>query len=132
MMDVAIPANMRQGLAQEQIAQHGWACSADQAKALIGGRDVALIDLREKCERERHGEIPGALHLPYHHLRENLSPNGILRMLAAVPDRTLLFYCAFGERSAMAVQAAHDAGVSAARHIQGGIKAWRKPGGTLA
>ena len=128
MMAVAIPANMRQGLAQEQIAQRGWAYSAEQAKALIGGRDVALIDLRENCERERHGEIPGALHLPYHDLRENLSPNGILRMLAAVPDRTLLFYCAFGERSAMAVQAAQDAGVSAARHIEGGIEAWRKAG----
>src|SRR6201987_1707450 len=33
MMDVAIPANMRQGLAQEQIAQCGWAYSAEQAKA---------------------------------------------------------------------------------------------------
>src|SRR5271169_2524062 len=122
---------MRQGLAQEQIAQRGWAYSAEQAKALIGGGDVALIDLREKCERERHGEIPGAIHLPYHDLRENLSPNGILHMLAAVPDRTLLFYYAFGERS-MAVQAAQDAGVSAARHIQGGFEAWRKADGTLA
>src|SRR6201982_2034400 len=64
MMDVAVPANMRQGLAQEQIAQRGWAFTAEQAKALIGMRDVALIDLRETCERERHGEIPGALHLP--------------------------------------------------------------------
>jgi sulfur dioxygenase len=106
MMDVAIPANMRQGLAQEQIAQRGWAYSAEQVKALTGGRDVVLIDLREQCERERHGEIPGALHLPYHDLRANLSPNGILRTLAAVPDRTLVFYCAFGERSAMAVRAA--------------------------
>jgi rhodanese-related sulfurtransferase len=131
MMDVAVPANMRQGLAQEQIAQRGWAYTAEQAKESIGRRDVVVVDLREKCERERHGEIPGALHLPYHDLRENLSPHGILRMLAAVPDRLLLFYCAFGERSAMAVQAAHDAGVSTARHIQGGIKAWRTAGGTL-
>lgn len=92
---------------------------------------MALVDLREKCERERHGEIPGALHLPYHDLRENLSPNGILHMLAAVPDRILLFYCAFGERSAMAVQAAQDAGIGAVRHIQGGIKAWTTAGGAL-
>ena len=132
MMDVAVPANMRQGLAQEQIAQRGWAHSAEQAMALIGGRDVALVDLREKCERERYGEIPGALHLPYHDLRENLSPNGVLRMLAAVPHRPLLFYCAFGERSAMAVQAAQDAGLRAARHIEGGIEAWRREGGALA
>jgi sulfur dioxygenase len=58
--------NLRQGLAQEQIAQRGWAYTAEQAKALIGRRGVALVDLREKCERERHGKIPGALHLPYH------------------------------------------------------------------
>jgi rhodanese-related sulfurtransferase len=119
-------------LAQEQIARRGWAYTAEQAKVLINGRhDMALVDLREKCERERQGEIPGALHLPYHDLRENLSPNGILCMIAAVPDRILLFCCAFGERSAMAVQAAQDAGIGAARHIQGGIKAWRTAGGTL-
>ena len=132
MMDVAVPANMRQGLAQERIAQHGWAYSAEQAMALMGRRDVALIDLREKCERERHGEIPGALHLPYADLWENLSPNGILSLLAAAPDKTLLFYCAFGERSAMAVQAAQDAGVNTARHIQGGLDAWKKAGGVFA
>jgi hypothetical protein len=55
---------MKQGLVQEQIAQRGWACSAEEAKALIGKPDVALIDLREKRERERHGMIPGGLHLP--------------------------------------------------------------------
>src|SRR5258708_4734178 len=32
MMDVAVPANMRQGLAQEEIAQLGWAVSAELAE----------------------------------------------------------------------------------------------------
>jgi sulfur dioxygenase len=131
MMDVAAPANMKQGLAQEQIARRGWAYSAEEAKALIGKPEVALIDLREKRERERDGKIPGALHLPYHDLQENISASGVLRVLAATPGKTLLFYCAFGERSAMAVQAAQDAGLSSARHIQGGIYAWRKVGGAL-
>jgi rhodanese-related sulfurtransferase len=53
-------------------------------------------------------------------------------MLAADPGRIVLFYGAFGERSAMAVQAAQDAGLSTARHIQGGIEAWRAVGGMLA
>ena len=131
MMDVAIPANMKQGLAQEQIARRGWAYSAEQTKALIGNPDVALIDLREKRERERHGIIPGALHLPYHDLQENVSAGGVLRMLAATSGKILLFYCAFGERSAMAVQAAQDAGLNSARHMQGGVDAWKKAGGTL-
>src|SRR5204863_3556202 len=41
MMDVAVPANMRVGLAQTEIARRGWALSADQAKALLGRADVA-------------------------------------------------------------------------------------------
>jgi sulfur dioxygenase len=131
MMDVAVPANMKQGLAQEQIARRGWAYTADESKALIGKPDVALIDLREKRERERHGIIPGALHLPYHDLQENISASGVPRMLALTSGKTLLFYCAFGERSAMAVQAAQDAGLGSARHIEGGIEAWKKVGGPL-
>ena len=32
---------------------------------LVGEPDVALIDLRERSEREKHGVIPGSLHAPY-------------------------------------------------------------------
>src|SRR6187402_2143303 len=52
MMDVAVPANMRVGLAQDAVAQKGWAVSAAEALNLVGRMDVALIDLREKSERE--------------------------------------------------------------------------------
>jgi rhodanese-related sulfurtransferase len=31
----------------------------------------------------------------------------------------------------MAVQAAQDAGINAARHIEGGINAWKETGGSL-
>jgi len=44
--------------------------------------------------------------------------------------KRVLFYCAFGERSAMAVQAAQDAGLSSACHIQGGIDAWKRASGS--
>ena len=56
MMDVAVPANMKVGLHQQEVARRGWALSAEQARALIGRADVALIDLREKSERERPGD----------------------------------------------------------------------------
>src|SRR5438132_12912217 len=65
MMDVAVPANMRQGLAQDEIARKGWAVTPAQALALVGKPDVALIDLRERSEREKHGVIPASLHAPY-------------------------------------------------------------------
>jgi len=131
LMDVAVPANMKVGLAQEAIARRGWAVSPTQALGLIGKPDVALIDLRERTERERHGTIPGSLHVPYPSLQESIGAGGMLHELARSTTKRLLFYCAFGERSAMAVQAAQDAGISTACHIQGGIAAWNKAHGPL-
>jgi sulfur dioxygenase len=131
MMDVAVPANMKVGLAQEEIARRGWAVSASEAFALLGKPDIALIDLRERPERERHGTIPGSLHVPYPALPESIRPGAILHELARSTGKRLLFYCAFGERSAMAVQAAQDAGLITACHIEGGIDAWKKAGGKL-
>ena len=131
MMDVAVPANMRVGFAQEAIAQRGWAVSAAEAIKLVGRPDVTLIDLREKSEREKHGVIPGSLHAPYPDLQDNISPGGMLHELAAATGKRILFYCAFGERSAMAVQAAQDSGIAAACHIHGGIDAWKKADGAL-
>ena len=132
MMDVAVPANMKVGLAQEEIARRGWAVTAPEAQRIVGEPDVALIDLRERSERERHGVIPGSLHVPYPSLQENIRSGGVLYELARSTSKRLLFYCAFGERSAMAVQAAQDAGLTAARHIEGGLDAWKQADGPLA
>ncbi len=131
MMDVAVPANMRVGLHQEEVARKGWALTAADAIALRGKLDLALVDLREKSEREKHGIIPGSLHLPYPQLPAEIGPGGILHELAAASGKRLVFYCAFGERSAMAVQAAQDAGLKNACHIAGGIDAWKKASGPL-
>jgi sulfur dioxygenase len=56
----------------------------------------------------------------------------MLHELAASTAKKILFYCAFGERSAMAVQAAQDAGLKTACHIEGGIGAWKQAAGPLA
>ncbi|MBW9064010.1 MBL fold metallo-hydrolase [Rhizobium herbae] len=132
MMDVAVPANIHVGLHQEEIARKGWAVSAAEAMALSGRSDIAIVDLREKAEREKHGTIPGALHAPYPELQEHIGPGGILHELAAATGKRIVFYCAFGERSAMAVEAAQDAGLTSACHIEGGIDAWKKANGPVA
>ncbi len=131
MMDVAVPANQHQGLAQQEIARPGWAIDAKQAQAMVWCKDTVLVDLREKTERLKHGSIPGSLHAPYSDLEENIEAGGMLHELASATDRRLLFYCAFGERSAMAVRAAHDAGLERACHVHGGIDAWKKAGGSV-
>jgi glyoxylase-like metal-dependent hydrolase (beta-lactamase superfamily II)/rhodanese-related sulfurtransferase len=130
MMDVAVPANMRIGLAQGVVAERGWALNPDELKALLATPDVALIDLREEQERRKHGIIPGSLHVPYPTVQASLRSDGPLRRLAQA-DKRLVFYCAYGERSAMALQAAQAAGFTAARHLHGGMQAWKRAGGAV-
>jgi sulfur dioxygenase len=131
MMDVAVPANMHVGLHQEELAKQGLALSARDAINSLGRPDILLVDLRETSERAKHGTISGALHAPYPGIAESLKPGGMLREVAAATGRRVVFFCAFGERSAMAVAAAKSAGLANTAHIEGGIDAWKKVGGPV-
>src|SRR2546423_2150418 len=71
MMDVAVPANMRVGPAQDEIARRGWSLSACEATAPIGRPDVAFVDLRERGEREKDGNSPGSLDAAYPEVTAN-------------------------------------------------------------
>src|SRR5450631_2072557 len=129
MMDVAVPANMHVGLHQDDLARQGLSFTAREAIDSLGRPDILLVDLRENSERAKHGMLPGALHAPYPAIGENLQPGGMLREVAAATGRRIVFFCAFGERSAMAVAAAKEAGLADTAHIAGGMDAWKKAGG---
>jgi sulfur dioxygenase len=130
MMDVAVPANRHQGLHQDEVARRGWAVKAEAALGMVGRDEIEFVDLRETSEREKHGVIPGSLHAPYTELVAHLRADGTLQGIAD-KGKQILFYCAFGERSAMAVRAAQDAGMRTARHIEGGMDAWKKACGPI-
>ena len=131
MMDVAVPANLKIGLSQDAVEARGWSLTCAQARDSLGQPNIVLIDLRDKAERAAHGEIPGSVHAPYPDLEENVKPGGLLNEIATATGKRLVFYCAFGERSAMAVQTAQEAGLEKSCHIKGGIDAWKKIGGDL-
>jgi glyoxylase-like metal-dependent hydrolase (beta-lactamase superfamily II)/rhodanese-related sulfurtransferase len=131
LMDVVVPANMHVGLHQDELARQGLALNAREAIASLRRPDILLVDLREAGERLKHGTLEGALHAPYPTIEENLKPGGMLREVAAATGRRIIFFCAFGERSAMAVSAAKDAGLPNTVHIAGGIDAWKKAGGPV-
>jgi glyoxylase-like metal-dependent hydrolase (beta-lactamase superfamily II)/rhodanese-related sulfurtransferase len=131
MMDVAVPANMHVGLHQDDLAKQGLSLTAHDAIASLGRPDILLVDLRENSERAKHGTLAGALHAPYPGINESLRPGGMLREVAAATGRRVVFFCAFGERSAMAVSAAKSAGLANTAHIEGGIDAWKKAGGPV-
>src|ERR1700728_2542588 len=131
MMDVAVPANMQVGLHQDELTKQGLAFTAREAIESLGRPDVLLVDLRETSERAKHGTLPGALHAPYPAIGDNLKPGGMLREVATATGRRIVFFCAYGERSAMAVAAAEEAGLATPAHIAGGIDAWKKAGGPV-
>jgi len=129
MMDVAVPANMHVGLSQEAVKERGWAVTPDEAIGLVEQSDIAFVDLREPKERARHGEIPGSISAPYRTLSEQIAGGGVVRELAR--NRRLVFYCAYGERSAIAVRAARESGIEEARHLHGGFDAWKRVSGPI-
>ena len=131
LMDVVIPANMHVGLHQDDLAKQGLSFTAREAIDSLGRPDILLVDLRENSERARHGTLSGALHAPYPSIGESLQPGGMLREVAAATGRRIVFFCAFGERSAMAVAAAKEAGLASTAHIAGGMDAWKKAGGPV-
>lgn len=131
LMDVVIPANMHVGLHQDKLAKEGLALRARDAIVRLGQPDILLVDLREQSERIKHGTLEGALHTPYPSIGDSLRPGGMLREVAAASGRRIVFFCAFGERSAMAVKAAKEAGLANTMHLEGGIDAWKKAGGPV-
>jgi rhodanese-related sulfurtransferase len=131
MMDVAVPANMRVGLAQEELARRGCTVLPEDAARLLDSGDVLLVDLRESAEQAKHGVIPGSVHSPYADLQKSLAPGGMLHQLAKANGSRIMFCCAYGERSAMAVRAAQEIGLTSACHIKGGLHEWKKVGAPI-
>jgi len=132
MMDVAVPANLSigQDLASdpEVIAA---TLSIDEARACYNDGNTLFIDLRETGERAREGVIPGSLHTPYPALDDAISPGGLLNAMAMETGKQLILYCAYGERSALALKAMNEAGFSDVRHLGGGMDAWKCASGPL-
>ncbi len=126
-MAEALPANRR--VAAPQGSGTEWGLPVAEAFGWLGRPDALFVDLREAGERERSGVIPGAVHVPYPQLEAMLAPCGLLRLSAE--GRRVLFYCAFGERSALAVAMARERGLMEVGHVVGGIEAWRGQRGPL-
>jgi len=131
MMDVAVPANMKVGADQGVKVQACWARTAEQVLADCSAPDCVLVDLREDTEREKHGYIPHSIHAPYTRLDRFIKPGGLSREMANATGKRLIYYCAYGERSALAVQTSQGMGLENVCHLVGGIDAWQKAGGPL-
>lgn len=131
MMDVAVPANRSIGQTLENFLQPGDEITADDCKAALAGGRIKLVDLRSVGERHRDGAIPGSIHVPYEHLETALAADGKLQQLVARHPGQVVLYCAFGERSAMALDSARHHGLKNMRHLAGGMAAWLRAKGKV-
>ena len=130
MMDIAVPANLSIG-ATQGAADQAWCLECADAAREMSRAEVVLVDLREDAERRRDGVIPGSLHAPYGDLERFLSPGGILHYEGATARKRLVYYCTFGERSALAVRTSQEMGLGDVCHIVGGMDAWSRFGGAV-
>lgn len=90
-----------------------------QVKAAHDAHEILLIDVREPAEFAVE-RIHGALNFPL----STFDP-------AALPkadDRTIVFQCGSGKRSAMAVDQCRKAGHAIDAHLAGGMAAWKAAG----
>jgi tellurite methyltransferase len=92
----------------------------DEAKSLLAGGEVTVLDVRTPGEYERLGHIPQAWLLP-------------VDLIASAPavlpkdDRPVLVYCEHGVRSAAASRHLMAAGIDRVLNLAGGLAAWTGP-----
>lgn len=130
-IDVAVPANLAIGMDQARPETAGLMLSAADAVGRTGRPGLIFVDLREETERAKDGVIPASVHAPYQRLADFVKPGGLLAAMAGQQGNELVLYCAYGERSALALDVLREAGITNARHLGGGIDAWINAGGGL-
>ena len=107
------------------------AISAEDALALVGSSGHVFVDLRDGTEQAKTGIIPGAIASSRGMMEFHIDPESPAHKPEFNQDKTYVFYCASGGRSAMAAQVAIDMGLSPVVNLSGGVSAWKKAGGTL-
>jgi rhodanese-related sulfurtransferase len=103
----------------------------DEAVALHGREDVVFVDLRDPRELEREGRIPGAVHCPRGMLEFWIDPESPYHKPVFAQDKTFVFFCAAGWRSALSAATAQDMGLQPVAHVEGGFTAWKNTGGPV-
>ena len=115
MMDIAVPANKKMGLSiEKQTKLNG--INFDKLLNLYNKENSILIDLREPIEIERKAPIKNSINVPYSILQNYLKENN-----KSLKGKNIIFYCAVGERSSLAVQTSQSYNLNQIYHLIGGI-----------
>jgi rhodanese-related sulfurtransferase len=125
-MPSKITYGMQQMLAEANAAVR--TLNVAEARDLLGREDVLFVDLRDPRELDREGRIAGAFHCPRGMLEFWVDPASPYAKPQFQQDKTFVFFCAGGLRSALAAHTAQRMGLAPVAHIDGGFSAWKKAG----
>ena len=95
-----------------------------------GDPDLVIVDLRDIRERQR-GFIPGSFHCPRGMAEFWVDPASPYHKPIFGENKTFVFHCASGWRSALTVATLNDMGF-ACSHLKEGFAGWEAAGGPVA
>jgi rhodanese-related sulfurtransferase len=122
-----IPAKQLVGEARATIEN----LTVEQLADELQHEQIVLVDVREQAERDVHGAIPGAVHIPRGMLEFCADPPLPVHADALDPGSRIVLYCALGSRSALAALTLEAIGFPAVAHLDGGFDAWQRAGGSV-
>ena len=105
--------------------------SVQEAKSLIENERYQFVDVRELSEQQNVGVIPGAILSSRGMIEFHIDPDSPLHKSEFAQEKTYVFYCASGARSALAAVAAKDMGLKPVVNMAGGITEWIKNSGSI-
>jgi rhodanese-related sulfurtransferase len=92
-------------------------------------RGAFLVDIRPVFQRQRDGEVPGAIIVERNHLEWRLHPDSAARIPEATSaDVEWIVLCDEGYASSLAAAGLQALGLHRATDVVGGLQAWRAAG----
>jgi sulfur dioxygenase len=122
LMDVAVPNNLKLGIdLDKQKVNNG--IEPNEFKNCLLEKDIILIDLREQNELDKIGKIKNSTRVSFPEINDYLNKNK-----TKLQNKKILFYCAIGQRSTLAVQISKSYQYNKCLHLIGGLKNWKQAG----
>ena len=105
--------------------------SIEEAQTKLNNNNYIFIDVRDYRELKREGKIPGSFSCPRGMLEFWIDPDSPYHKDIFNQDKTYIFYCASGWRSALAGKVSIEMGLKPVLHLEGGFSLWKKYNGTI-
>ena len=120
LMDIAVPANKSMGMSLE-IQKKLNGIRYENLMNVLKNEDCFLIDLREVSEITKIPSLNNSINIPYSNLQNYINNNKKF-----MESKNIIFYCAVGERSALAIQICQSYKFKHIKHLIGGINNIKK------